>query len=128
MSEIDPDMKIRNRPTQNNETEQLNNPFNTSEIAAMRPLDDLEENEINGEQEAGTSSSQADPTRKYNFTKLLKKIYEQMDQLKYKMQRDTYRNCINNEWMLIGTLLDKVLFFVYCGIVIFTTMTIFKQN
>ena len=36
----------------------------------------------------------------YSFTKLLKKIYEHMEQVRYRMQKDTYKQCTNNEWQI----------------------------
>ena len=62
----------------------------------------------------------------YTLSKLLKMIYGHMDQLGYTYQKENYRVCVNNEWLLIGVILDKILFFVYCSIVIFATMIIFK--
>ena len=87
------------------------------------------EGELNPFNQQRTSSSAIegnDQSNNYDLSRVLKNIYNQIDQLKYRLQRDTYRRCINNEWMLIGSLVDKILFFTYCIVVIVSTNLIFK--
>jgi hypothetical protein len=72
---------------------------------------------------SSTGQAQALPS----LTRVLKKIHEHVDQMRYRMQKDTYKRCTNNEWLLVGTLVDRILFFTYCSIVIFCTMAIFKN-
>lgn len=71
----------------------------------------------------------AEPTNKpsLNLTKLLKTTLGHMEQLRYKLQRDTYKKCKNNEWLLVGILMDKICFLIYCSIIIISTMSIFKS-
>jgi hypothetical protein len=69
------------------------------------------------------------PTREadMNFTRLLTKMYNHMDQLRYRMQRETFKKCTNNEWLLVATLVNKILFLTYFMIIFFTTKAIFKS-
>lgn len=73
------------------------------------------------------NSQQDTDVSKQSLTKLLKRIHEHMEQIRYRMQKETYKNCTSNEWLLVGSLVDKILFFVYCSIVIFCTLTIFRN-
>ena len=61
------------------------------------------------------------------LVKYLKVIYDNIDQIRYKVQIDTYNSCKDNEWLLVGVLIDKILFFVYCTIVISSTLSIFRR-
>lgn len=102
MSEIDPDVLIRNRDQSSNANS-------------------------NGEDQEPNDEQNLQNNRNLNFTKLLKKIYEHIEQVRYGLQRDTYKRCTHNEWLLVGTLIDKILFFLYCSIVIICTFTIFRN-
>ncbi len=95
-------VNIKNRKIQSDRDE------NSTEIEATQPT---------------TSSSFQN---KYNLTKLLKAIYNHMEQLRYKMQIEMYKKCTTNEWLLVAILIDKILFFIYCFIVILCTTTLFK--
>ena len=114
MSPVYQDVVVRNRDFGGGQTSRQIDTTERSPAAA--------EDEANGSQEAASNSNP-----KHSFTKLLKNIYEHMDQIRYRLQKDTYKRCTNNEWLLVGTLVDKILFFAYCSIVIFCTMTIFKN-
>jgi len=48
-----------------------------------------------------------------SLTKLLKKIYRHTDQMRYRFQQDAYKECAKNEWFLVASLIDKILFFIY---------------
>jgi hypothetical protein len=78
---------------------------------------------------AVTTNSQSNEPVKQSFTltKLLKKTMIHLEQLRYKMQKETYKKCKNNEWLLVGVLADKIFFLIYCSIIIISTMTIFKS-
>lgn len=138
MSEIDPEVTIRDRNQSNinggnyssgglivgedmayekltsSRVETANNSLNSSlvqpEPSTTRP------NRLN-----------SDSSSKMTLTRLLKNIYDHMEQIRYRLQRDTYKRYVNNEWLLVGTLVDKILFFVYCSVVIFCTLSIFKN-
>ena len=113
MSSIHPDATIRYRKVTNNEDETEMGHVDNTQNASL--LD-------------GISSHTTESTNEVNFelSKVLKKIYTQIDQLKDRLQKDTYRRCVQNEWLLIGTILDKILFLTYCVIVIISTNAIFK--
>jgi hypothetical protein len=85
----------------------------------------------NSSVESGSAGARQRVIRKQSgqqsLNKLLDGIYGHMDQLGYSVQRDNYKECINTEWLLIGVIMDKILFFVYCFIVILSTMVIFKS-
>ena len=122
MSAIDPDSNVRIRTSRTNEQDaessRLANNAESSENLSTVSYTDVADT---------ADQPHTSQAKNYDLTKVLKKIYNQMDQLKYRMQKDTYRRCINNEWMLVGTLVDKILFFVFCGIVLFSTRSIFKH-
>lgn len=101
MDSIDDDVVVRNRSS----NPEKNEPNETNEV-----------------------NEHTEQHKRTNLTKVLKKIYENIEQIRYRMQIDTYNTCKNNEWLLVGTLFDKILFFVYCTIVIFSTFTIFRQD
>jgi hypothetical protein len=103
MSPIDQEASVRARDVRSDETELLN------------------KNVI-------SSGANRGDTKNYDLTRLLKKIYAHMEQLKYTFQRDTYELCKNDEWLFIALLIDKILFFFYCAIVVFATLSIFKYN
>ncbi|CAF0769090.1 unnamed protein product [Brachionus calyciflorus] len=107
METIDTDIRVRNR-----------NRNDSEEISESTPQ----------ESESLDNLNQKDGNKKNNLTKLLRQIYENIDQIRYRLQIDTYNSCKNNEWLLVGTLVDKILFFVYCTIVIISTFTILKQD
>jgi len=67
-----------------------------------------------------------EPTAPFSFTVLLRKCYNHLEQLRYKLQLQTYSQCTKNEWLLVAIFMDKILFFIYLIIVFFTLITIFK--
>ena len=67
-----------------------------------------------------------EPTAQFSFTVLLRKCYNHLEQLRYKLQLQTYAQCTNNEWLLVAIFMDKILFFIYFIIVFFSLITIFK--
>lgn len=130
MSEIDPEVVIRDRTSLNEDVayEKLTTSRVDSNNTSRRSEQDTL-NEIASRPtppRLGDSSTSA-ASSKTTLTRLLKNIYDHIEQIRYGIQKDTYRRCVNNEWLLVGTLVDKVLFFAYCSIVIFCTLVIFKN-
>ena len=56
------------------------------------------------------------------------KVYEHTQQIRFNYQRYSYLNNINNEWLLIATIIDRILFLIYTGIILFSTFTILKTK
>ena len=122
MSSIDTeniDVRIRNP----NNRDQITNSNTSSPTRTTNQSSNNNNNNNNVQTEANHNQQ---TVSSYTLSKLLKMIYGHMDQLGYTYQKENYRVCVNNEWLLIGVILDKILFFVYCSIVIFATMIIFK--
>ena len=117
MSSLDDDIVIRNRsePREQEATNQAEEENDDSRPKITKSTSELPNGNIR------QSSS-----NKFGFTKLLKKIYDHLEHIKYKLQIETYRKSTNNEWLLVALLIDKILFLAYCLIVIISTMTIFK--
>ena len=85
------------------------------------------QNNSTAEEAPAVAETSLTTTNKYSISQSLKRVYDHMEQLRLMLQRDTYRRCANNEWLLVAALVDKLLFFAYCGIVVFTTINIFKS-
>lgn len=107
MSPIDEDVTIRNR--ESNSTTRLDS--GATATATNTP----------------TAQHTNEAKQSFTLTKLLKKTMIHLEQLRYKMQKETYKKCKNNEWLLVGVLADKIFFLIYCSIIIISTMTIFKS-
>ena len=129
MSSLNSDTTVRYRKVNDIENEseemQTNNLTDDSNLPSNPFENDL--NPFNQPQTSVANTVESNDHNNYDLSLVLKKIYTQIDQLKYRLQKDTYRRCINNEWMLIGTLIDKILFFAYCLVVIVSTNSIFKS-
>ncbi len=121
MSAIDPDVTVRSSTTSGGFSDSAYEKLTVNR--ADTSIRDSPES-----QQPPTQSLRLAADSKLTLTKLLKSIYDHMEQVRYRIQKDTYRQCVSNEWLLVGTLVDKILFFVYCSIVIFCTLTIFKNN
>ena len=59
---------------------------------------------------------------------LFKKVYEHIQQIRFNYQRYSYKHNINNEWLLIATIIDRILFLIYTGIILLSTFTILKTK
>jgi hypothetical protein len=119
MSSLNSDTTVRYRKVNENESEDV-------EINNLPPVSIVDNSNLYDQPQTSRESEGNGQKKKYELSTVLRKIYNQIDQLKYRMQRDTYKRCINNEWMLVGTLIDKILFLAYCLIVIVSTNSIFK--
>lgn len=102
-----------------------------SEIVGSIDQDSLKRRRISNEENMqlveDLDSNETQSKHDKSLVKCLKVIYDNIDQIRYKVQIDTYNSCKDNEWLLVGVLIDKILFFVYCIIVITSTLTIFKR-
>lgn len=125
MSGIDDDVRVVN-DTNKQPTQLLSQQRRDSETSTGSTSGDHDQSAKNASDK--TTSSRSVDARKFNLSKLLRKVYDHMEQLRYRMQRETFKQCVNNEWLLVGTLVDKILFFTYCSIVIFCTLTIFSKS
>ncbi len=76
---------------------------------------------------ATTTTTTTTNNKELILTKMLKKTMIHLEQLRYKLQRETYKTCKNNEWLLVGILFDKIFFLIFCSIILISTMTIFKN-
>jgi hypothetical protein len=122
MSSIDSeniDVRVRN-PNMHDQDSTSPTRRNQSPSLINNPISSPTNHDANNPQSDSTSSIS------YSLSKLLKMIHGHIDQLGYNYQKENYKLCVNNEWLLIGVILDKILFFVYCSVVIFATMIIFK--
>ena len=61
------------------------------------------------------------------LTKILKSIYDHVNQIRDRMQIEAYKQCSSNEWLLVAILVDKIFFFIYCFNVVIVTTNIFKK-
>lgn len=133
MSEIDPEVSIRDRTTGQDEDvayEKLTTSRVDSNNTSRRSNDSMMNNRSMPSRmlvELSGNSSSSSSSNKTTLTRLLKNIYDHIEQIRYGIQKETYRRCVNNEWLLVGTLIDKILFFAYCSIVIVCTLVIFKN-
>lgn len=140
MSSIDPEVEIRNQSiiTSQNGLGGRDGGFSIlgeDETAYEKLTSSRTETSSNNSSSAAadaftrsrTTPSNNRASSKMTLTCLLKSIYDHMEQIRYRIQRDTFLQCACNEWLLVGTLVDKILFFIYCSIVIFCTLTIFKN-
>lgn len=59
---------------------------------------------------------------------LLKKIYDHMQQIRYNYQKYSYKHNINNEWLLIASLIDRILFLTYTFVILVSTLTILRNK
>ncbi len=60
------------------------------------------------------------------FKELFKKVYEHLIQIRYSYQKFSYTTKLNNEWLLIASLVDRILFLLYCFVVIVSTLSILR--
>lgn len=104
------------------------------ENLTVRDRTDLEGENLNENESSvmptgstGTTTATSAGRSNLTLTKLLKKTLNHMEQLRYKMQKETYKKCKNNEWLLVGILMDKIFFLIYCSVIIISTMSIFKS-
>ena len=119
MSSLNSDTTVRYRKVNENELED-------EDTNNLPPVSIVDNSNLYVQPQTSRESEGDEHKKKYELSIILKKIYNQIDQLKYRMQKDTYKRCINNEWMLVGTLIDKILFLAYCVVVIVSTNSIFK--
>lgn len=119
MSSLNSDTTVRYRKVNENELEDV-------DTINLPPVSIVDNSNLYVQPQTSRESEGDENKKKYELSIILKKIYNQIDQLKYRMQKDTYKRCINNEWMLVGTLIDKILFLAYCVVVIVSTNSIFK--
>ena len=81
------------------------------------------------ERNQGETLNEAPPkSNNEKMKELLKKVYEHTQQIRFNYQRYSYLNNINNEWLLIATIIDRILFLIYTGIILFSTFTILKTK
>jgi hypothetical protein len=81
----------------------------------------------NNTHSTSTTTTTTNNNKELILTKMLKKTMIHLEQLRYKLQRETYKTCKNNEWLLVGILFDKIFFLIFCSIILISTMTIFKN-
>ena len=59
---------------------------------------------------------------------VLKKIYEHLQQIHDTYQKRTFKEKHNNEWLLVASLVDRMLFIAYCFVIVLSVFTILKNN
>ncbi len=67
-------------------------------------------------------------TNNGKMKELFKKIYEHMQQIRYNYQRQSYKNNINNEWLLIASIFDRIFFLIYTFIILFSSFAILRTK
>ena len=81
----------------------------------------------------GLSSTEEDdinetPTNNGKIKELLKKVYEHIQQIRFSYQRYSYKSNMNNEWLLIATIVDRILFLIYTGVILLSTFLILQTK
>lgn len=133
MSEIDPEVSIRDRTSMDVDEDTAYEKLTTARVdsnlsTSSRLMSETVTKPPSSSSRLNDSANLSAAGSKPTLTRLLKNIYDHMEQIRYRLQKDTYRRCVNNEWLLVGTLVDKILFFAYCSIVITCTLIIFKNQ
>lgn len=62
------------------------------------------------------------------LNKVLKSINQHLNQIQYNQQKKSHENKINKEWCFVASIVDRVLFTLYCFIIIITTLNIWKTK
>lgn len=130
MSEIDPEVMIRDHTGRDLDEDVAYEKLTTSRVDShntSRRSEDILGDMISRPVPRLPAADESSCSSKTTLTRLLKKIYDHIEQIRYAIQKDTYRRCVNNEWLLVGTLMDKMLFIAYFSIVIICTTVIFKE-
>lgn len=130
MSKIDPEVMIRDHTGRDQDEDVAYEKLTTSRIDShntSRRSEDILGDMISRPVPRLPAADESSGSSKTTLTRLLKKIYDHIEQIRYGIQKDTYRRCVNNEWLLVGTLMDKMLFIAYFSIVIICTTVIFRE-
>jgi len=72
------------------------------------------------------TSSEEHP--KTPLKEVLKKIYEHLQQIHDTYQKKTFKEKHNNEWLLVASLVDRMLFIAYCFVIVLSVFSILKNN
>lgn len=84
-----------------------------------------ENSNIDSTERRENSSEEVPKTR---LKEVLKKIYEHLQHIHDTYQKRTFKEKHNNEWLLVASLVDRILFIAYCFVIVLSVISILKNN